>query len=76
MVVDIEGNKINIGDTVYYARVRWKKSQLVVRKVTDIKGSVVEMKDGNSKYLSNNPSEQIVIKYSLREKKLERILDV
>ena len=58
MVKDIEGNEINIGDTVYYARKRnyTANGELVKLKVTKIIGDTVCM----GQYKATEPNTQIL----------------
>ena len=72
-VKDIEGRIIKIGDEVYYSRneMYGNKSILTIHTVTNItdKGKV-----RMDNYLSSEPSRQIAVIKSLREKKFERII--
>ena len=72
MAKDIEGNEIKIGDTVYYARKnKHAINEILICEVTNIMNGHIKL----GKYLSTNPSWQIAIKTSIREKKLNRIVD-
>ena len=72
-VLDIEGNKIDIGDVVYYARKDpySAKGLLVKRTVTNITKTGVHM----GLYRSTDSSTQIIIRKKVRVEKLKRIIE-
>jgi len=72
-VLDIEGNKIDIGDIVYYARKEnySAKGILIKTIVTNITYNAVYM----NTYRSTSPSTQIVIRKKVRIKKLKNLID-
>jgi hypothetical protein len=72
-VLDIEGNKIDVGDVVYYARKDpySAKGLLVKVSVTDITINAVYM----GSYRATMPSTQIIIRKKVRIKKLKRVID-
>lgn len=72
-VVDIEGDRIDIGDLVYYARKDpYSATGLLVKvTVTDISTKGVHM--GN--FRATDPSTQIIIRKKVRKEKLKRVID-
>jgi len=74
MALDIEGNKIAVGDIVYYARKHnySAKGELVKRTVTKITDNDYVYMD---KYCATDSENQIVIRTKVRKKKIKKILD-
>ena len=72
-IVDIEGDRIDIGDLVYYARKDpYSASGLLVKViVTDISVRGVHM----GKYRATDPATQIIIRKKVRKEKLKRVID-
>ena len=82
---DINGVVINVGDTVYYARkspssAKGLLTSCVVTKIENDKGNI-KLKNtktitkNSGTFTSTSPHNQIVIDISIREKKLQRILN-
>jgi len=72
-VLDIEGNKIDVGDIVYYARKDpySAKGLLVKVTVTEITEKGVHL----GSYRSTTPSTQIIIRKKVRVEKLKRVIE-